>query len=177
MSRSSLVIACMLATLLAGCGSDEHQDVREWMKEKERGMRGRVDPLPQVKPYEPKPYEGATMIDPFNTLRVKVEGDRSAANLPDLNRPREPLEEFPLESLRLVGILQDKQRLIAQVIVNGRSHNLKVGNYVGQNFGRVVRIVTTKNEEKVVIKELVKDPDDQWVEKESELLLDSRGAQ
>jgi type IV pilus assembly protein PilP len=176
-NRWGLLAFALAFTVLSGCGSDEHQDIREWMKNEERGMRGRVEPLPQVKPYEPRPYEGASLIDPFNMLKVKVEGDRSSANLPDLNRPREPLEEFPLEGLRLVGILQDKQRLIAQVIANGRSHQVRVGNYIGQNFGRVVRIVTTKNEERIVIKELVKDPDDQWVEKESELLLDSRGAQ
>jgi type IV pilus assembly protein PilP len=87
------------------------------------------------------------------------------------------LEDFPIETLKLVGIFQDKSRLIAQVIANGRGYQVKVGNYVGQNFGRVVRIITAKNEERIVVKELVKDADDQWVERESELLLDTRGAQ
>lgn len=166
-----------LVVLLSACGGEEHKDLRDWMKEQENGMRGRVEPLPQVKPYEPQSYDSASLIDPFSTLKAKVEGDRRGTSLPDLNRAREPLEDFPLESLRLVGIFQDKQRLIAQVLANGRSFQVKVGNYVGQNFGRVVKIVTSKNEERIVIKELVKDPDDQWVEKESELLLDSRGVQ
>lgn len=174
-SRVSLIV--VFAVLLAGCSAEEHQDLRDWMRDQEKGMRGKVDPLPQVKPYEPQAYEAASLIDPFSTLKAKIEGDRRGASLPDLNRVREPLEEFPIESLRLVGILQDKQRLIAQVLANGRSYQVRVGNYLGQNFGRVVRIVTAKNEERIVIKELVKDPDDQWVEKESELLLDSRGVQ
>ena len=172
--RYRLLFACALASL-AACGSEEHQGLREWMANEEKGMRGSVKPLPQVKPYEPQSYEAATLIDPFSTLKAKVEGATTKG--PDIQRPREPLEEFPLESLRLVGILQDKQRLTAQILVNGRGYQVKVGNYVGQNFGRVVRIVTTKNDEKIVIKELVKDPDDQWVEKESELMLDSRGVQ
>lgn len=175
MRASAFFSLFVVAVLATGCGTDQHQDIRDWMKTEERGMRGKVDPLPQVKPYEPRSYEGASSIDPFSLVKVKIEGDRTSA--PQIDRPREPLEEFPLESLRLVGLFQDKQRLIAQVIANGRSYQVKVGNYLGQNFGRVVRIVTTKNEEKIVIKELVKDPDDQWVEKDSELLLDSRGAQ
>jgi type IV pilus assembly protein PilP len=174
--NTRLFWSCACAILvLSACSTEEHQDLREWMKNEERGMRGSVKPLPQVKPYEPQSYDAATLIDPFSTLKAKVEGATTRG--PDIQRPREPLEEFPLESLRLVGILQDKQRLIGQVLVNGRGFQVRVGNYVGQNFGRVVRIVTTKNDEKLVIKELVKDPDDQWVEKESELLLDSRGVQ
>ena len=116
-------------------------------------------------------------MDPFSPLKAKIAGDRQGASLPDMNRPREPLEEFPLESLKLVGIFQDKTRLIAQLVVNGRGYQAKVGSYVGQSFGRIVRVVTIKNEERIVVKELVKDADDQWVERESELLLDTRGAQ
>ena len=163
--------------LLAGCGGEEHQELRSWMSEQEKGMRGKIDPLPKVRPYEPLTYDVAGALDPFSQQKAKAEGSRKGANLPDMNRPREPLEEFPLETLQLVGILQDKTRLIAQVMANGKSHQVKVGNYIGQNFGRVVRIVTAKNEERIVVKELVKDPDDQWVERESELLLETRGAQ
>ena len=165
------------ALFLSGCGDEQHQELRSWMRQQEQTMRGRIDPLPKVLPYEPLAYDVGGAFDPFSTLKAKVVGDRKGANLPDTNRPREPLEDFPIETLKLVGIFQDKSRLIGQVIANGRGYQVKVGNYIGQNFGRVVRIVTTKNEERVVVKELVKDADDQWVERESELLLDTRGAQ
>lgn len=166
-----------IAAVLTGCGGEEHQELRAWMKDQETGMRGRVEPLPKVRPYEPVVYEVGGALDPFSSQKARIEGDRKGASLPDMNRPREPLEDFPLETLKLAGIFQDKNRLIAQVIANGRGYQVRVGNYAGQNFGRVVRIVTTRNEERIVIKELVKDPDDQWVERESELLLDARGAQ
>jgi type IV pilus assembly protein PilP len=176
--NKAIILSLVTATsLLAACGGDEHQDLRAWMREQEQSMRGRIEPLPQVKPYKPLLYDASGLIDPFSPLKAKIEGDRKGANLPDFNRQREPLEEFPLETLKLVGIFQDKQRMVAHILANGRSYQVKVGNYVGQSFGRVVRIVPTKYEEKVVIKELVKDPDDQWVERESELLLDSRGVQ
>jgi type IV pilus assembly protein PilP len=171
-----IFVALGLAAL-AGCGGEEHQELRAWMREQEQGMRGRVDPLPVVRPYEPLVYDVGGALDPFSPVKAKVEGERKGANLPDMNRPREPLEDFSLETLKLVGIFQDKSRLYGQVIANGRGYQVKVGSYAGQNFGRVVRIVTTKNEERIVVKELVKDADDQWVERESELLLDTRGAQ
>lgn len=178
MSDIRMAYALGLALLLlVGCGGEEHQELRAWMKEQEQGMRGRVDPLPKVKPYEPLVYEPAGALDPFNVTKARIAGDRAGQNIPDTNRPREPLEDFPLETLRLVGIFQDKNRLIGQVIANSRGYQIRVGSYVGQNFGRVVRIVTAANEERIVIKELVKDADDQWVERETELLLDTRGAQ
>lgn len=169
--------ALILLASLVGCSGEEHQELRAWMREQEQGMRGRVDPLPVVRPYEPLVYDVGGALEPFSPVKAKVEGDRKGASLPDMNRPREPLEDFSLETLKLVGIFQDKNRLFGQVIANGRGYQVKVGSYAGQNFGRVVRIVTTKNEERIVVKELVKDADDQWVERESELLLDNRGAQ
>lgn len=175
--RSSLLIIGAALALLGGCAGEEHQELRTWMREQEQGMRGKIDPLPKVRPYEPLIYDVGGALDPFNVTKAKIGTDRVGKAAPDVNRPREPLEDFPLETLRLVGIFQDKNRLIAQVIANGRSYQLKVGGYVGQNFGRVVRIVTAKNEERIVIKELIKDADDQWVEREAELMLDTRGAQ
>lgn len=176
MSIAKIGVMLLGLLLLGGCGVEEHQDLRDWMLEQEKGMRGRIDPLPTVTPYEPLAYEATGSVDPFSPLKAKLEGDRGI-DAPALDRQREPLEEFPLETLRLVGIFQDKQRMVAHLLANGKSHQVTVGNYVGQNFGRVVRIVPTRNEERVVVKELVKEPDGRWAERESELLLDSRGAQ
>jgi len=172
--RNSLLLI-LSGILLSACGGEKHQELRDWMREQEKGMRGRIDPLPRVRPYEPLSYEAGSKVDPFNPIRIK--GQVTGTPGLDIGRPREPLEEFPLETIRLVGIFQDKSRLIGQVMVNGRSHQVRVGNYIGQNFGKVVRIVTAKNEERIVIKELMRDADDQFVERESELLLDNRGVQ
>ena len=176
-NSGAVFVFAAVSLLLAGCGGEQHQELRAWMREQESGIKRKIDPLPKVVPYEAVIYDVGGALDPFNTLRAKVTGDARGASLPDDSRPREPLEEFPLETIKLVGILQDKTRLVAQVIANGRGYQVKVGNYVGQNFGRVVKIETRKNEEGVVVKELVKDADDRWVERESTLLLDTRGAQ
>lgn len=171
---SLVIVPC----LVAGCGSAEHEDLRVWMKEAASDLRPGVPPLPSVKPYEPVAYAAAGVPDPFNAVRVKggAESRAGKGNAPDLSRPREPLEDFPLETMTLVGVMRDKSRVVGQVLVNGKSYEVKVGNYLGQNFGKVVRVDTTKDEEKLVLKELVQEADGAWVERQSELQLAGRGS-
>ena len=87
--------------LLVGCGGESHQDLRTWMQEQGKGVRGKLDPLPQVKPYEPFAYNAFDLPDPFRPRKVEpLKGSSKLA--PDLNRRKEPLEAFPLESLQMV---------------------------------------------------------------------------
>lgn len=171
----SLVGVVASALLLAACGGQEHEDLRQWMKESTKDLRGNIPPLPKVKPYEPVAYDASGLADPFSSVKTAGIQDRSGANMPDLNRPREPLEEFPLETMQFVGIFQDKKRLVAQVLVNGKSYEVRVGNYLGQNFGKVTRIVTEKDEEKILLQELVQEADGAWVERESTLFIAGGG--
>lgn len=168
----------LVPVLLAGCGAGEHEDLRDWMNEASKDLRGNVPPLPTVKPYEPVAYDAAGMLDPFNPARGKAGGGEPKGGAgPDLNRPREPLEEFPLETMALVGIMRNKTKLVAQVLVNGKSYEVRVGDHIGQSFGKVVSIDTTKDEEKLVLKELVQEADGGWVERDSALHLTGRGGQ
>lgn len=174
MRKIALPMALVLA--LAGCGGEEHEDLRVWIVEKSKDLRGNIPPLPKVKPYEPVGYEATSLVEPFNTARARGELDRKAGGtMPDLTRPREPLEEFPLETMSLVGIMKDKTRLIAQVLVNGKSYEVRVGNHLGQNFGKVVQIDTTRDEEKLVLKELMQEADGGWIERDSALFLAGKG--
>lgn len=172
-----LVLTMAIPVLLAGCGTNEHEDLQNWMKEATKDLRGNIPPLPKVKPYEPVAYEAGSLLDPFNPGRAKGERDLKAGGgtMPDFSRVREPLEEFPLETMKLVGVMRDKSRVIAQVLVNGKSHEVRVGNHIGQSFGKVVQIDTTRDEEKLVLKELIQEADGGWVERESALYLAGRG--
>lgn len=162
------------ATLLVGC-ADQNEDIKQRMETAKAGMNRNVTPIEKVKPYDPLSYDAATLIEPFNALKAKIEGDRSGASLPEQNRPRQPLEDFPLESLKLVGIFHGKSGTFAQILANGRGHQVQVGHYLGQNFGKIIKIETKKNEERIVIREVIRDADGKDEEKETELLLDSRG--
>ena len=91
---------------------------------------------------------------------------------PDLNRHREPLESYPLESLKYVGVLTKAKNSYAIVLADGSLYQVRVGNYMGQNFG----VITKVSEEEVALKELVQDSAGDWVERESTLLLQGQEA-
>src|SRR5260370_17942655 len=96
------LICSGLVLLVAGCGGESHQDLRAWMQEQGKGVKGKLDPLPQVKPYEPFAYNAVDLPDPFRPR--KIEPVKGASKLaPDLTRRKEPLEPSPLESLAMGG--------------------------------------------------------------------------
>src|SRR5687768_18274420 len=111
------VLAPALATaaLLAGCGAEEHTDLKAELAQATKDFRGRVDPLPQVRPYEPVPYTAEGQIDPFRPERIEVaQAGRSSASASKVaeheKRLKEPLEAFPLESIQMLGtITQEKE--------------------------------------------------------------------
>ena len=95
--RKYLVLAAVV--LLAACGGDEHSDLRQELAALTKGLRGHVNPLPQVKPYEPVPYTAEDLVDPFRPDRIIIAQPGKGVGGtpgPDLNRPKEPLEAFPL---------------------------------------------------------------------------------
>ena len=161
-----VAMCVVVAVSIAGCGS-QHEDLKAWMQEQGKGVKGKLDPLPQVKPYEPFAYNAFDLPDPFRPR--KIEPLKGASKLaPDLNRRKEPLEAFPLESLAMVGTLQRGKSRFALVRTTDRDvYQVKVGNYMGQNFGVVVGI----EDAEIKLKELVQDGSGDWAERTSTLNL------
>src|SRR5512134_195024 len=128
-------IGLAIAALIAGCGGESHQDLRAWMAEQGKGTRGRLDPVPQIKPYEPFAYNAFDLPDPFKPR--KIEPAKGSGKLaPDLARRREPLEAYPLEALNMVGTLEKGKTMYALVRTPERDlYQVRPGNYLGQNFG------------------------------------------
>ena len=164
--RKLLVSICIL---LAACAEGgDHEDLRKWMNDAAKDVKGRIPPLPQVKPYEPVAYEAGNLIDPFKPAKIAPEGKKGGGGAqPDFDRPREPLEAYPLESLRYVGVMSRKKVSYAIVQVDGSLYQVRAGNYLGQNFG----VITKITESEVVLKELVQDAASDWVERVSSLRL------
>src|SRR6266571_675906 len=135
--RRWLPIAALSVVALAGCGGESHQDLRAWMAAQGVGAKGKLDPLPQMKPYEPFAYNAFDLPDPFKPR--KIEPAKGGSKLaPDTARRKEPLEAFPLESLQMVGTLQRGKSTFALVRTTDKDvYQIKVGNYMGQNFGVV----------------------------------------
>jgi type IV pilus assembly protein PilP len=160
----------LASLLLVGCGGEEFQDLRDFVKNAGVDMRGKIEPPPDVKPYEPFSYENdANLPDPFKPRKADARNaNRTGQNQPNLNRPKEELEDFPLESLKMVGYLF--QREVGHAVIRsaeGKVYLVKAGNYIGMNFGQVTSVTETE----VKIKEMVQDSNGDWTERESSLLL------
>ena len=166
MKRAKLTVIVAVA-LLAGCGGDSHQDLRDWMATQGKDVKGRLDPLPTIRPYEPFTYNAFDLPDPFKPR--KVEPNKNASKLaPDTTRRREPLESFPLESLAMVGTIEKGRALYALVKTPQRDiYQVRQGNYLGQNYGVIIGI----SDSDIKLKELVQDGAGDWTERSSALNL------
>ena len=162
-----LATAFVAALVVAGCGGESHQDLRDWMREQGKGAQGKLEPLPQIRPYEPFAYNAFDLPDPFKPRKIEpVKGGSKLA--PDLNRRKEPLEAYPLESLQMVGTLQRGKSTYALVRTTDKDvYQVKVGNYMGQNFGVIIGI----GDGDIQLKELVQDGAGDWTERTSTLQL------
>jgi type IV pilus assembly protein PilP len=168
MSRRSPFLLAATA-LLSACSSGEFSDLKEFVEQSKQGMRGRVEPLPQVVAYEPMAYDAFDLPDPFQPR--KIEPEKTAANsgpAPDLTRRKEALEAYPLESLKMVGTLEKaRQRWALIKTPDNNLYRVRNGNYMGQNFGVVAMITDTS----VTLKELIQDTNGSWSERTSTLQL------
>lgn len=169
MRRFALLGVCLLLT---ACSGGEHEDLRQWMADETKDIRGRIPPLPEVKPYEPVPYDAGNLLDPFRAAKIEPEHRKSGGGgmQPDFNRHKEPLESFPLESLKYVGVLLKAKASYAIILADGALHQVKLGNYMGQNFG----VITKISESEVALRELIQDPGGEWVERVSTLQLQEK---
>lgn len=169
MSRLRAAALLTAALAFSGCSDEPHGDLRQFVKESENLPHGRIPPLPEVKPYEPFTYSAFDLTDPFRPRKIEApKGSAGGGAAPDLNRRREPLEAYPLEALRMVGTLEQKKEMYALVRAPDNTlFRVRSGNYLGQNFGRIVGI----SESAVKLKEIVQDSGGNWEEKEQVLLL------
>ena len=167
-----LVILMMAAGLVA-CGGSEHADIKKWMDDETKNMKGRVDKIDEPKKFAAYKYESDKAVDPFNTSKIAqvAESKKGAAQggglKPDFDRPKEVLEAFPLENLVMVGMMKQKTAFFGIVKAESNLHRVKVGQYMGQNFG----IITGITETEITLKELVQDGGGDWIERVSSLQL------
>ena len=172
--RLVYALAALAAALpLAGCGGDEYGDLKQELVTLTKDFRGAVDPLPQVKPYEPVPYTGESLIDPFRPERIEVAQATGRAT-PDASkvlehekRVKEPLEAFSLDAIQMLGTITQDKEVFALVKAGPNLYRVKRGNYMGQNFG----VITEIDEAQISLKELVQDAAGDWVERSSALQL------
>ncbi len=161
-----LISAILFALLLAACKGGEGDDLDKFMANAANDMGKNVQPLPEVKPYTPLQYNAdGTLSDPFRARKAT-----STSSLqPNTNRPKEPLEAYPLESLKYVGMLSKNKSVYGLIKTPDNTvQQIKMGNYLGPNFG----LVTAINENAVELKEIVQDDlTGDWVERNASINL------
>ena len=151
---------------LAGCGGGDMEDLQTFVNETGKDMQGKIEPLPQVRPYDPFTYNAFDLPDPFKPRKLSTGG--GGGMQPDLTRPKEPLEAFSLETLKMVGVLSKKGVIHAVIKTPDNAiYHVKKGNYVGQDFGLVTGITDTG----VTLREIVQDSAGDWSERTSTLIL------
>ena len=132
-----------------------------------------VEAVEEPKQYALFRYEAGDLVDPFSISKFKVIAAtgprREGGSIPDLTRPREPLESFPLDAMKLVGNLLQGSVNVALVQIDAALYQVRIGNYIGQNFGRVVGIADGE----VSIKETVQDGTGDWVARDASLRMNA----
>ncbi len=170
--RAHTYASVVLATVvLAGCGGSD-DELRQWMSDVRKDMRPATATIAEPKTFEPFVYRDQSEVDPFDPSKVtnalKALSAKSSSGLaPDLTRRREPLEAFPVDAIAMVGTLQRPNLRYALLRADSIVYQVKVGNYVGQNFGMVTRI----DDNEVTLREVVQDASGEWVERTTTLQL------
>ncbi len=175
MSRIPLTLCMLLvAALFAGCSANE-DELRGWMDQQRREVKPNVSPLTAPKAFVPEPYRALTAVDPFSTQKLSV-AIKQEARQPnsllagELSRRKEPLEAYPLDSMSMVGSVARGGQPFALLRVDNLLYQVKVGDYLGQNYGRVTRIAETE----VSLREIVQDTAGEWIERTASLQLQER---
>lgn len=154
-----------VVVLLVGCG-DRMQDLKQYVAQTKALRGGAIPPLPQIKPMETFTYDDVNLRSPFVPLLQNFAnagiGASTSGLHPDANRPREYLEQFPLDSLKMMGTITLNGVMYALIRDgDGVVHRVTVGNYMGQNFGKIIKI----GQAGLILREIVPDGQGGWAER------------
>jgi type IV pilus assembly protein PilP len=172
-SRNTLVI-CASLLMLAGCGA-EQEELVQWMDQQKREVKPNVTPLSPPKKFVPQGYLALNGVEPFSaqklTVALKQEARQPNSLLAaEINRRKEPLEAYPLDSMSMVGSVTKAGRPYALLRVDNLLYQVKQGDYLGQNYGKITRISETD----VGLREIVQDAAGEWIERNTSLQLQER---
>ena len=174
MSRLASLGLAAAVLVLSAC-SAEHDELQQWMDQQRREVKPNVTPLSPPKKFDPAPYQMTQAVEPFSnqklTVALKQEARQPNSLLSaELNRRQEPLEAYPLDSMSMVGSVTKQGKPFALLRVDNLLYQVKVGDYLGQNYGRITRIAETE----IGLREIVQDAAGEWIERPAALQLQER---
>jgi len=166
--------AALALSALAGCGA-EQEELSQWMEQQKREVKPNVQPLSPPKKFNPQPYVALNGVEPFSSQKLTVALKQEARQpnsllAAEINRRKEPLEAYPLDSMRMVGSVTRSGAPYALLRVDNLLYQVKQGDYLGQNYGKITKISETD----VALREIVQDAAGEWIERSSALQLQER---
>ncbi len=178
MTPKTAVTAICTALLLSACSPSGQEELQQWMAEQRAQTKPQIQPIPEPKKFAPQAYTQEASIDPFSnqklTQALKRESAQSSSNAalvaPELARRKEPLESYPLDAMVMVGSLVKEGKPVALIRLENLIYPVRPGNYLGQNFGKVVKVGETE----LVLREIVQDAAGEWIERTATLQLQER---
>jgi type IV pilus assembly protein PilP len=177
MRTLSLLWITAAALGLTGCFGSEQEDLQRWMAEQRAQVKPSVPPITEPKKFTPQAYTEAAAFDPFNMQKLTQALRRDSAQpstsgliAPELARRKEALEAFPLDAMAMVGSLSRNGQPVALISVDKLLYQVRVGNYLGLNYGRITRISETE----LGLREIVQDAAGEWIERVATLQLQER---
>lgn len=164
----------LLAASMAAC-TGEQDELVQWMEQQKREVKPNVEPLSPPKKFDPQPYTALSGVDPFSqqklTVALKQEARQPNSMLAaEINRRKEPLEAYPLDSMSMVGSVFKHGQTYALLKVDNLLYQVKVGDYLGQNYGKIKKITETD----ISLREIVQDAAGEWIEREGSLQLQEK---
>lgn len=167
-----------LAALLSGCfGSQE--DLRSWMREERAKVKPRVEQISEPKRFEAQNYAEGMAMEPFSNVKLtqalrRDTGQPGHSDLlaVELNRRKEALEAFPLDTMAMVGTLDRNGQRVALLMADKLLYQVRVGNHLGMNYGRITRI----DETELALREIVQDAAGEWIERPVTLQLQEKAS-
>jgi len=167
-----------VVVVLAGCAGAQDDELQRWLADQRNQTRPKVVPLAEPKVFKPESYSLLGAVEPFSrerlTLALREDAAQPSANgalvAPELARRKQALEAYPLDSMTLVGSMVRAGRPVALVRVNNLLYQVRPGDYLGLNYGRVMRISETE----VALREIVQDAVGEWIERTASLQLQER---
>ena len=168
------VFCLSVLALLAAC-SAETEELQQWMDQQRREAKPNVTPLQPPTKFNPEPYSAAQAVEPFSTQKLSVALKQEARQpnsvlAAELNRRKEPLEAYPLDSMSMVGSVAKQGQPFALLRVDNLLYQVKVGDYLGQNYGRITGIAETE----IALREVVQDAAGEWTERPATLQLQEK---
>lgn len=165
----------ILAMVLTGCSSSDQEELQQWMNDQRSQTRPKVQPIPEPKKFTPQSYGQEAATEPFSNQKLaqalKRESSQATSNAgliaPELQRRKEALEAYPLDAMVMVGSVTKGGKPLALVKVDNLLYQLRLGNYLGQNYGRIQKISETE----IVLREIVQDSAGEWIERTATLQL------